>query len=259
MDAARLFRQLLLFVLLTLLSTGAPRAAETLGELNLMTEEYPPFNFTHNGKLQGMAVDLLLAAARQNDSPVQAANIRVFPWTRAYTLTLHGKNSVLFSTTRTPERESLFHWVGPISPIRLVLLARKESAIRIKDASELERYRIGVVRDDIGEVTLSSMGLDHRLQSNASTDLLLKMMARGRIDLWAYEETVARWLIKEAGMSFDDFEVVYVLKEAELYYAFSRDVPAPLRDRLQRAIDAIKTADENGNSHWQQIRSLYLD
>ncbi|WP_372871554.1 substrate-binding periplasmic protein [Shewanella sp.] len=256
--ATRISRRILL--ILAVLATACPvSAAEQLSELHVMTEEYPPFNFTRNGQLQGLAVDLLLKASAQSGSSIKSADIRVFPWTRAYTLALHGKNNVLFSTTRTPEREQLFHWVGPISPIRLVLIARKESGIRIEQASQLPSYRIGVVRDDIGEVTLTSMGLEDKLQSNASTDLLLKMMTRGRIDLWAYEETVARWLIKEAGMNFDDFEVVYVLKEAELYYAFSRDVSDSIIKRLQQSIDDIKTEDSAGNSRWNSIRSRYLN
>lgn len=250
---------LLLLMLVGLMPFSAPRAAERLSELTLMTEEYPPFNFTREGKLQGLAVDLLVAAAAQSGSSIKAANIRVFPWTRAYTLTLHGKDSMLFSTTRTAERESLFHWVGPISPIRLVLIAPRSRDIRIENTAQLEGYRIGVVRDDIGEVTLTSMGLEHRLQSNASTDLLLKMMERGRIDLWAYEETVARWLIKEAGLSFDDFEVVYVLKEAELYFAFSRDVPEAVRRTLQQAVNQVKAEDASGHSQWNSIRGRYLD
>lgn len=84
------------------------------------------------------------------------------------------------------------------------------------------------------------------------------MMARGRIDLWAYEETVAKWLIKESGMSFDDFEVVYLLRDAELYYAFSRDVPEALRVQLQHALDTLKTPLADATSGWATITQKYL-
>lgn len=245
-------------LLLVLAGITTPMAQDRLGSLSFLTEEYPPFNFTRDGKVQGIAVDLLLSAAALEGQAISRDAIRVYPWTRAYAMALRGHHMVLFSTTRTPQRESLFHWVGPIAPMRIVLIAPKQQHIRIESLADLQHKRIGVVTNDIGEEVLTQLGLADQLQSNASADLLLKMMARGRIDLWAYEETVAKWLIKEAGMSFDDFEVVYLLREAELYYAFSRDVPETLRTQLQGALDALKASHEDESSSWATITQKYL-
>ncbi|QYJ75827.1 ABC transporter substrate-binding protein [Shewanella sp. FJAT-52076] len=250
--------RLLLLFLTVLPGITAPLAQEKLSSLSFLTEEYPPFNFTRDGKVQGIAVDLLLSAAALEGQSISRESIRVYPWTRAYAMALRGHNMVLFSTTRTEEREPLFHWVGPIAPMRIVLIALKQQHIHVESLADLQNKQIGVVTNDIGEEVLTQLGLADQLQPNASADLLLKMMARGRIDLWAYEETVAKWLIKESGMSFDDFEVVYLLREAELYYAFSRDVPEALRVQLQHALDTLKTPLADETSSWATITQKYL-
>lgn len=52
-------------------------------------------------------------------------------------------DAVLFSTTRTEHREDLFKWVGPISDIKAVVLARVDSGIVIKEPIDMAKYRIG--------------------------------------------------------------------------------------------------------------------
>ena len=82
---------------------------------------------------------------------------------------------------------------------------------------------------------------------------LAKMLDAGRIKLWAYEENVARWFIKKEGLNNNNFEVVYTLKESDLYYAFSKDIGIDKQQRLQKAIDEVKDSDE-----FAKIKSKYL-
>ena len=59
-----------------------------------------------------------------------------YPWVRGYELALSQPNTVLFSTTRTPARESSFHWVGPIAQDRVVLLAHRDAPMVIASLPE---------------------------------------------------------------------------------------------------------------------------
>lgn len=58
---------------------------------------------------------------------------------RAYQIALEDENIVLFGTTQTEARRTIFKWVGPLSQKRDVLVARK-------DAKKVGR--IGTLRDD---------------------------------------------------------------------------------------------------------------
>ncbi|MBF4254708.1 amino acid ABC transporter substrate-binding protein, partial [Vibrio anguillarum] len=69
------------------------------------------------------------------------------------------KDGVLFSTTRTSHREELFHWVGPIDEIKVAVIARKGSNIKLGEPLEITSYKIGVIKDDVGEQMLLQYGV----------------------------------------------------------------------------------------------------
>lgn len=212
-----------------------------LAKIEYLTESYPPYNYFENGELKGIAIDLLNEVLKQNDIEIQEVSIRLLPWPRAYKMLLKGSNHVLFSTTRTQEREPLFEWAGPITSTRIVLLALTENQIEIQSIDQLANYSIGTIKDDIGEQLLLSLGVPSKqIRQAHSAESLVKMLNKGRIQLWAYEENVAHWYIASLSFPKNRFTSVFTLEERELYYAFSKDTDPKLISRFQNAIDRIK-------------------
>jgi len=245
-------KYLILWALIGLLSVSNSHA-EQLNQLRYVTETYPPYNFKEGGTLKGIAIDLLLSATEVAGSPVKQNGIQLLPWARAFKMAETEKNVVLFSTTRTEQREAKFQWVGPISPTRVVLLAKKDSNIKIDNPEELSKYQIGVIRDDIGDHLVKSLGVsESNITRSSKADALIKMLDSGRVQMWAYEENVARWLIKKESLNNDHFSVAYVLKESELYYAFSKDVSKTLVNQLQEAVNKVKSG-----SQFDEIKRRY--
>ncbi len=76
-----------------------------------------------------------------------------------YQEALKKKGYMVFSTTRTAQRENLFKWVGPIIQTRIGIIAKKSKHIRVAEASELNQYRIGTVLKDIGELLVIEAGV----------------------------------------------------------------------------------------------------
>jgi ABC-type amino acid transport substrate-binding protein len=229
-------------------------SANELDKLNFVTESYPPYNFKSQGMLKGIAVDLLLAATQKSAFSLSLNDIRLLPWPRAYKMAEEGPNIVLFSTTRTEQRETKFNWVGPISPTRIVLLAKKSNSIVINSPSDIKKYTVGAITDDIGDQLVQKTGIkSSAIKHVARAESLAKMLDAGRIKLWAYEENVARWFIKQAGLKNSEFESVYTLKESDLYYAFSKDINQQARDALQKSIDEVKASEE-----FAKIKASYL-
>jgi polar amino acid transport system substrate-binding protein len=220
---------------------ATPAAAQSPADIRLMTEEYPPFNFDDGGMLKGMSVDLILKVYEKAGFTITKGSIRLMPWARGYATVQKEANTCLFAMTRTAEREPLFKWVGPIAPTKIGVIAKKERNIRVASAAELSKYRVGVVRDDVGEQLLAKAGIDTaKMDRSSNLDAMLKKLAKGRVDVIAYEGNVTAWELKSLGFNAADYETIHVLKEGEVFYAFHRSTPDSVISTLQKALDSLR-------------------
>jgi len=151
-------------------------------DLIYLTEQYPPFNYEEKGLIQGITVDLLEEIWKKNKLGLSREQIRLRSWTAGYQAALKKKNTVLFSMTRIPEREKLFQWAGPIAPTKVTVIARKDSSVRMEKISDLRRYRIAVIRDDIGEQILVKRGIKRKaiIVKEKAQDIIRPPDGRGR-------------------------------------------------------------------------------
>lgn len=149
------------------------------------TEQNPPYNYIDEGKVSGISTTLVETLFSQCGHQVSENTIQLLPWARAYHEVLNEKNTMLYSMARSPEREALFQWVGPIGKMTLAIIAKKST------------------------------------QLNVSSQF--KKLKENRIDAIAFSVEGAFSLLKEMGCNALDYEVVYVLKESDLYFAFHKD------------------------------------
>ncbi len=221
------------------------RCASPLDSLLLVTEDFPPYNYARDGEAAGLSTEVLLAMLKSLGSSLGRADIKILPWARGYWFLQERPNTLLYSVTRTPERERLFKWVGPIAQNKNVLLARKDRHIVLGSLEEAKAFRIGAVRDDAGGQLLMAAGIGNEtLDVSGDPRANMLKLARNRIDLFAYPETVAQWICKAEGLSPDDFESVYVLHQGELYFALNKKTPEAIVRTLQEALDGLKQRGE---------------
>jgi len=238
----RLVVALIIAAYMTALPASFANADDPFRDLNFITENYAPFNFKEGGILQGSAVEILLRMFAVAKSSKTADDVEVLPWSRGYRLAQTEKNTVLFVTTRTAARENLFKWVGPLLPTKISIIAKKAKKFRLNGLDELSKYRIAAVRDDIGELLLKTNGVDpNSIFPTRSSENAAKIVAYGRVDMWAYEENVAMWNLKALGESADDYEVLWVLEEGDVYFAVQKDTDDALVRALQDALDQVKS------------------
>ena len=244
MKTTRMAIALLTLVIVGIFNSGKVTAGSIDG-LTFLTENYAPFNYQKDGKVQGISIDLLLDMFKQADTTKGLKDIKVLPWARGYKLAQVKKNTVLFSTTRTETREKMFKWVGPIIPTKISVIARKDRKLSIGSDKDFDKFKIGAVRDDIGELLLLKRGVNPKriYRTNSSTNTA-KMLAAGRIDMWAYEQSVAYWNLKEMGENPDDYEVVSVLEESQLYFAIQKDTDDGVVGELQASLDKVRAAQK---------------
>jgi polar amino acid transport system substrate-binding protein len=205
-----------------------------------MTEEYPPYNMTKEGKLTGISVEVLELVLQEVGSKKAVADIQVLPWARSYSIVQNKKNTMLFSMFRTKQRENLFQWVGPIDSSKIALIGKKERKIKIDDVSDMKKYKIGTVKDDVAELTLKELGVTSfdSISGTNSIETSIKKLDRNRIDLFAYVYETKSWKIDN--FQPEDYENVYTLKKNDLYFAFHKETDPKLVKELQKVLDRLK-------------------
>ncbi|MFB2684496.1 transporter substrate-binding domain-containing protein [Shewanella sp. FJAT-51649] len=222
--------------LLLLLTVGAfpLRVAATL---NIYTEEWAPISFSVDGKADGLAVQVVQEIQKRvnNQDP-----IKVVPWARGWKIMTEQANTVLFTMTRTPEREQLFSMIGPVAVGTTNFYALKNSQLNISSIDDAKQAKaIGVYRSSVEEQLLMEHGLTNLAPS--STPLLsAKQLMKRRIDLWCNANLTAPSILAEAGASIDDVKSLYTISANHLYIAFSKGTPSEEIDKWKEALISIK-------------------
>lgn len=255
---------IVLLIFLAILTAIMPCSASdqniSAKDFTYITEQHPPNNFQDGGKLQGITVDILEKIWENMNISMNRSAIELLPWTEGYQRALKEKNTVIFSTTRLPQREKLFKWVGPIEPVRGVLLTKSDNSLIIQADSDLKKYKIGTIKDDMAVQMLLDRGLkkDDLILETAAKPII-EMLQNGTIEAWAYNEVTGLWLIRNAGLNPDDFKIAYVLGQGEDYYAFNINTPDSLVQSFQQALYHVKNdKSKEGVSDYERILYKYL-
>lgn len=222
-------RQLVLMMLAAALCLpGVARAAN----LQLLTEENPPGSFLKDGQPAGAGVEMILEMARRAgmETPIQ-----FLPWARAYAMAQEEPEVGLFSTTRTPERDPLFQWVGPIIRVNWTLYAKAGSTIAINSLEDAKQYAIGTYLDDAREQFLKQQGFP-KLDSVTNNTANVVKLLNDRIDLWVANSIGMPLLAADAGVQPQDLAPVFVIKTADLYLAFSKGTSQATVDAFAKAL-----------------------
>jgi polar amino acid transport system substrate-binding protein len=212
--------------------------------LRIVTEELPPYNMTEDGRLTGMSTEIVQAVLKAID---MQAEIQSMPWARAYDIALNNENVLIYSITRTSEREKLFKWVGVIAPMHWYLYAKPDSGIRLTSLEDARPFQIATLKQDAGEQYLLANGfnLGQNLQSNNKYIYNYEKFKLGRVDLWISIEANALYLIRQAGDKPDE-EMMQVLSLPDLgangglNMAFSRQTPDALVERFRQGLASIQ-------------------
>ena len=205
-------------------------------ELNIMTENLPPLNYLKNGVLVGPSVEIVKEIQRRVGSTEQ---IRVFPWARAYKMALEEENVVLFGMTHSKQRENQFKWIGPLATKRDILVAKKETGIKINSLEDAKKVKnIGTLRDDTRERFLASHGF-RNLEPVSDEQKNAHKLFLGRIDLWAYKKPGLKTICDLAGVDYNEIEEVYHLREINVDIAFSKKTSDSIVKKWRHAFNEM--------------------
>lgn len=228
--------------------------------LTAYTGELFPYNYVaKDGKLAGISVDIIRELAERTG--LRLEEILHISWARSLLdVQEGGPGRVIFSVGRTEKRESQYAWVGPVGSLRLGLVARKDAHIRIAHPCELVQFHIGVIRNSAPVSLLEGLiGKDsNAVKLLSSNEMQFRMLREGRIDMITQSASAAPRIMRIMGLEPDEYEMIYVLKQLELYLAFSRSTPPAIINRLQQELDRLREPGPDGTSEYERIVSHHL-
>lgn len=232
--------QVLALVLSVLLLQNpvSAHAEETAPKLHVVTEKWWPFNYLDdNGELTGSSTDWVKSVLEKAEIPYQ---LDVYPWHRAYNLALKRKNVLIYSIFRSPERESLFHWVCslPEKPVNKIYKLSSRHDIVVNNDEDLHNYTINAIRGAYTHDYLLSLGLTQERNINlaADNDANVNMLLLGRIDMIVDFDYSIERILNEKGLKANHVEVVHTFrKDPKLCMGISKGTEQATVDRIKNA------------------------
>ena len=205
-------------------------------------EELPPYSFQRDGRPAGISTDLLARACAEAGLDCK---IHITPWMRAYRTALNQRNALVFSTTRTPDREGRFQWVGPILPRAGFLYVLSTTNFSPRRLAGGDGFIIGTVYNDVAVDDFRRLGVPDSAMENSPTldDALRKLMA-GRVSAVVDTEVGMRWFLRTHGGDYAAVKAVMPMPErGSFYYALNADSDPAIAARLQAGLEAALRAN----------------
>ena len=229
----------LIFVIIAgiLLVTACTSPVQT-NKLRIMTEEYPPFNYTDaQGNLVGSSTGTVKAIINKLGENI---TIELLPWAKAYETVALAPDTALYSMARTPERENLFMWVGPIGSYENWLYAKKGSTTRVSSLDDAKMVKgIAAVKDEAGQQKLAQEGFINFVYTDSTADGLNKLVA-GQADLWLGTGADVDLVAKKAGVDPAGIEAAVFVHKVDLYIGFNKNTPYATIQAWQMSLDSLK-------------------
>ena len=176
------------------------------------------------------------------------ADIKVAAWEDGYKAVMNKPNTALFSMAMTPERKPMLQWVGPIIIQDTNLYAKKGANIgivRLEDAKKASK--IVVVKDYSSEEQLKKAGFTN-LETVVTEETAIKKLLTGEAELFPSGNITMPSLLKNAGATINDVEMVLNLSTNMSYITFSKGTSPKLVARWQKTLDEMKTTEPSGGS-----------
>lgn len=122
------------FLFITILSN----VTLATNSITMITEEWPPYNYTENHELTGFSTEVIKMVMKdlnRNDK------ILVLPGPRAMKVFQNTPRSMFFSMIQTKERKPLYKWIGPFGEQSIYFYKRNGSRINIKNLEDAKKVK----------------------------------------------------------------------------------------------------------------------
>lgn len=231
---------LLSIALLCLLSGVLARAEP----YQIVTEEWAPYNYQVDGQLTGLATEIVRAIMQLTGDDFE---IVLLPSMRTVYALQNRPRTIMFSLFRTPEREPLYKWVGPIveesiHPYQLASTATPITSLeQLMHAPRITTRHAGLVPS-----MLELLGFKNLDKSAAESHQLYRMLLAGRTELIVGDtDAGVAYYSRQLGIAPGTLRRAPIeLYRSSLYIAFSRDSDDALVAAWAAALATLRRSGE---------------
>lgn len=210
-------------------SATAVTAATPAVTLRIATERMPPSSMVVDGVITGRETDKIRELMARTGT---AYTLELLPWKRAYVGALTHDYACVYSTTRTPEREPLFKWVGATDYAEWQLWGRVDAGLSLKTLEDARGLRIGTANGDARDAFLRARGFTVEPVNDDMSNA--QKLLRRRIDLWAV--SVRNGTKGPRGLTGAELAPLLSFHRVQVYLACNKSVPDALIERLNAAV-----------------------
>jgi len=238
------------YTLLLLLFIGSELSANELrfNELRFVSVDEPPANFLNErGGVNGYVAEIIKELQKQLKIDNE---IEVMPEARALHTLDANPNVVMFSISRTPEREQKYHWLAHVLTKRWIFYSLHDSPLDVSSLEQVIHSRtIGVVRGDIREKWLQERQAS-KLVRILNYNNAIEMLLMERIDLLFYESFGVYGTLKKLGYKSNMIKSQFVANASNVYIVMSKTVGSEvMAEALQSRLTELK------KSKWYQANT----
>ena len=246
---------LALFLIVMMMGLNFSALASNI-KIRALTSSFPPLQIFNNEQADGYTVNIIKSVVKKINLQYQetiSVDFEFLPWKRALRIATSNRPNILFfSLSRSPEREDLFHWVGPISPYDMHLFSLDETllhneqplesirvsqrVIGVQDGSNVEEYLLSLkFIKDTDYITFS----DYREG--------IRMLYRHRIDYIPMTSFLSRGNVCVENLDPDLLIIGKRLNQVSkpLWVVFSKSTSAKLIQRFSHALNVFNENDEH--------------
>lgn len=212
-------------------------------DLRLYLQEFTPFTHTDSksGEFLGILTEKVAEIMRRSGQTYQFSSTSL---ARGLNAAQSEENACLFGFRRTPEREALYQWVGPLVSDNWVLYGRKSQHQRLNKFEESKPYLIGSYKNAATGLQLTQQGYRINFANQDSDNP--RLLSVGRIDYWIVSELHGLALAQQHQL---DQEIVKVVKyrHIDLYMLCNKNMEKSridLFNKFNKEIDNDGTMDK---------------
>lgn len=211
--------------------TGVAAAAPLL----ITTEHSPPSSMRGaDGVVTGRATDKIRELMARTGTDYK---IELLPWKRAFLMAQTQAQTCVYSTSRTPDREGMFKWVGPTDEAEWQFWGRADHSFPLNNIDDARKLRIGTYIGDARDEYLRSRGFNVDAVNN---DLVNpQKLLLNRIDLWAVG--IRNGAAMPSNPEWSDKVVpLMVFNRVKVYLACNHAVPEELIEKLNATLAEMR-------------------
>jgi polar amino acid transport system substrate-binding protein len=219
----------------------------------VVTEDWAPYNYENNGQLTGITTDIVRAIMAHTGDDFA---MQLLPSMRATRELSTRPRTIMYSLFRTPARESLYKWVGPVLEESIYPYQRADSAQPIYTLAQLlQAPRITTRHAGLVPDLLQSLGFSNIDRSATRNQQLYTMLLAGRTQVIVGDTAAGvAYHSRELDIPPEALRQIPIeLYRSQLYIAFSLDSEDTVVSAWNEALKQLRQSGE-----LEHIRQAYM-